>query len=708
MKRKLIRFLAISIAAFLMLQTVQISFAQKKSVPVKSPPVNPRAEVKETNNTPVPESKGDEKGFRPFATGAEVEPNDTSGTATALTFTPAAITTAAINPGGDIDFYTFTAPAGSRVWIETDTGGTQNAGATSRDTVIDLLAADGTTVIENDDDDGTGNGGDGTIETGLASIIAGRTLTAGGTYFIRVQAFSATAIINPYRLFVSLTNVAATDEVEGNNTAATANVANSPALRSGSIGVAGDEDYYSVSASAGDTIFFAVDCDPARAGIGAGTDLVVEFRSPADAILLSVDSSISGTATSPIAAEGSNYTVDAAGTYFVKVKHFSATGTGTYDIHIVNTSAVTSPLIISEFRVRGPSGANDEYIEVYNNSNTSTTVASQVGSGFAIAASDAVVRCTIPNGTVIPGRAHFLCTNTVAYSLGAYATGDATYATDIPDNAGIALFNNNVPANFILANRLDAGLRQKRTRCMLEGTGYPALTRLLIDYAFVRDACGQQGSITNLTPCPLTTGVADTATMPSIYFVDTNGTSAGAGQRLGSPGPENLASPLQRNASFAVGLPDICVAGSLPHNQIRDLTSVPAQNSTFGTIELRRTVVNNTGANVTRLRDRVTQQTTFPAPSGTADLRTRTTADTTDNFSNLPCGTGTSVITVLGTTLEQPPSQPNGGAFNGTFSVGTVTLGTPIPPGNTVIVRFLWGVQQTGKFRVGLNIEVLP
>jgi len=65
--------------------------------------------------------------------------------------------------------------------------------------VIDLLAADGTTVIENDDDDGTGNGADGTIETGLASMIGGRTLTAGGTYFIRVRAFSATAIIDPTR-----------------------------------------------------------------------------------------------------------------------------------------------------------------------------------------------------------------------------------------------------------------------------------------------------------------------------------------------------------------------------------------------------------------------------------------------------------------------------------------------------------------------------
>ena len=379
------------------------------------------------------------------------------------------------------------------------------------------------------------------------------------------------------------------------------------------------------------------------------------------------------------------------------------------------TQTASGQLIISEFRVRGPNGANDEFIELYNNSGADHTVAGG-GTGYAVAASNGVARCVIPDGTVIPNRGHYLCVNSVGYSLASYpagngttATGDATYTTDIPDNAGLAIFNTSVAADFTLANRLDAvGSTSEANTLYKEGTGYPALTPFSIDYAFVRDNCGQQGSITNLTPCPITTPADTNNNAVDFYFVDTNGTSAGAGQRLGSPGPENLSSPIQRNASFAVGLPDTCVAGSLPPNQIRDLTSVPAQNSTFGTIELRRTVVNNTGGNVTRLRFRMTQQTTFPAPSGTADLRTRTTADTTDNFSNLPCGSGTSVITVLGTTLEQPPSQPNGGAFNGTFSVGTVSLATPIPPGNQVIVRFLWGVQQTGKFRVGMNVEVLP
>ena len=148
--------------------------------------------------------------------------------------------------------------------------------------------------------------------------------------------------------------------------------------------------------------------------------------------------------------------------------------------------------------MRGPSGANDEFIEIYNNSGADHTVIdSGAGTGYAVAASDGVARCVIPNGTVIPNRGHYLCTNSVAYSLSGYATGDATYTTDIPDNAGIALFNTSVAANFILANRLDAvGSTCEANTLYKEGTGYPALTPFSIDYAFVRDECGKQGSIT--------------------------------------------------------------------------------------------------------------------------------------------------------------------------------------------------------------------
>jgi hypothetical protein len=377
----------------------------------------------------------------------------------------------------------------------------------------------------------------------------------------------------------------------------------------------------------------------------------------------------------------------------------------------------SAQLIISEFRVRGPNGANDEFIEIYNNSGADHTVTSGGGStGYAVVASNGVARCVIPNGTVIPNRGHYLCVNSVGYSLASYpagngttATGDATYTTDIPDNAGIAIFNTSLAAGFILANRMDAvGSTSEANTLYKEGTGYPALTPFSIDYAFYRDDCGKSGSITTFGACPISTPKDTNNNAADFIFVDTNGTSAGAGQRLGAPGPENLSSPIQRNSSFTTVFLDPCVAGASPPNRVRDFTSDPANNSTFGTLDIRRTVTNNTGGNVTRLRFRVSDLTTFPAPSGIADLRPRTSTAVVVTVDRAPCGSGTSNVTVQGTTLEQPPSQPNGGGFNSSMSVGTVTLATPLANGASVDVRFLLGIQQTGSFKYFVNLEALP
>lgn len=383
------------------------------------------------------------------------------------------------------------------------------------------------------------------------------------------------------------------------------------------------------------------------------------------------------------------------------------------------STASPGQLLISELRVRGPSGANDEFIEIFNNSGADHTVAdSGAGAGYAIAASDGTARCVIPNGTVIPNRGHYLCVNSVAYSLAGNATGDASYTTDIPDNAGIALFNTSVAANFTLANRLDAvGSTSEANTLYKEGTGYPALTPFSIDYSFRRDDCGKQGSIPTFGGCVSGGNVLDTDNNAvDFYFVDTNGTSAGAGQRLGAPGPENLASPIQRNSIFATLLLDSTVGAPLPPNRVRDFTSDPANHSTFGTLEIRRRVVNNTGGSVTRLRFRVVDVTTFPAPSGIADLRPRTSTlvvvsginDSATCLASNGVATTPCTINVQGTTLEQPPSQPNGGGFGSSLSVGTITLGTPLANGASVNVRFLLGIQQTGSFKFYINLEALP
>ncbi|HEY0724247.1 MAG TPA: lamin tail domain-containing protein, partial [Pyrinomonadaceae bacterium] len=400
------------------------------------------------------------------------------------------------------------------------------------------------------------------------------------------------------------------------------------------------------------------------------------------------------------------------------------TGQGTNDSRwgtwwaMLTAPAGAGDLLISEFRLRGPSGANDEFVEIYNPNSSPLTVTTADGSsGYALVASAGSLRFIIPNGTVIPARGHFLGVNGVAYSLGSSAAGDATYTADIPDNIGIALFASSNQPDFTLANRIDAvGSTSEALPLYKEGTGYPALTPFSIDYSFYRSFCPFSGGVfgTAMGCSPGSGGLPKDSdnNAADFVFVDTNGTSAGAGQRLGAPGPENLASPLDRNAQTTTLVVDASQAASLPPNRVRDFTSDPPNNSTFGTLDIRRRVVNNTGAPVTRLRFRVIDINTFPAPSGFADLRTRTSGSVVVSGVNdastcspnpAPCS-----ITIQGTTLEQPPSQPNGGAFNSTYGATTITLGTPLANGASINIRFLLGIQQTGNFRFFLNVEALP
>jgi hypothetical protein len=393
----------------------------------------------------------------------------------------------------------------------------------------------------------------------------------------------------------------------------------------------------------------------------------------------------------------------------------------------IQTLHAAGSLIISEFRLQGLGGVNDEFIEIYNDSSADHTVAAISGSGYGIAASDGVVRCTIPNGIVIPAHGHWLCVNSLAYNLGNYpsgngttAAGDGTYTTDIPLNAGIALFNNNTGGgSFTLVNRFDAvGSVSEANVLYKEGSGLPALASGVasVNHAFVRDECGKGGAVNLLGPCTISTPKDTDSNSVDFFFVDANGTSAGAGQRLGAPGPQNLSSPIQRNSTIGVVLVDATVSSSLAPNRVRDLT--PANpNGTQGTLSIRRRFVNNTGAPVTRLRFRIIDLDTFPAALGFADLRPRTSGPVVVSAIN-DTGTCTAAamtapctITVQGTALEEaspPANQFNGGGFNSSYGAGTVTLGTPLASGASVNLQFVVGIQQTGNFRIFLNIEILP
>jgi hypothetical protein len=264
----------------------------------------------------------------------ETEPNDTSATATSIgSFASGGlkIGTGQIASGNEDVWKLEGVPAGAKVWAFVDTGGTQGAGGTSRDSIMDLFDTNGTSLLESDDDGATATGGDTTIETTSASAIAGRTLTTGGTYFIKLDSFSATVTINPYKLYVVVTT-ASTAEAEANNTAATAEditpAADAGRVKTGSIGSAGDADFYKITVAAGATLFLDADTDPERDA--SSTDVVVDIiDTNGTTVLLTADGTPSIFSLAP-ESEATALTFPTAGTYFIRVTHFSATGTGTY------------------------------------------------------------------------------------------------------------------------------------------------------------------------------------------------------------------------------------------------------------------------------------------------------------------------------------------------------------------------------------------
>ena len=400
-------------------------------------------------------------------------------------------------------------------------------------------------------------------------------------------------------------------------------------------------------------------------------------------------------------------------------------------------------VIISEYRLRGPSGAvvspevsrgwgargaaskaslndpqptatpsslpedNDEFIEFYNNTDSPITVATVDGSaGWALIASDGTTRFTIPHGTVIPARGHYLAANSLGYSLSNYPGGDdglgetfaqpdLQYSLDIPDQSGIALFNTANAANFNEGHRLDAVGYDSSPALYREGMGFSTDTPGAdvggdAEWSFVRD---------------LVSGTSkDTGDNNADFIpVETGGQLLTIGARLGAPGPENSFAPIRR-LNILVNRLDTAVGQNSPPNRVRNLT--PVTNGANGTLSIRRTIVNATGAPVTRLRFRIIQITTFtsPIPTGQADVRALSSEDIMVTLS-----TGGAPVPVQGTVLEQPPLQPNGGGWNTSWSpTGTINFESPLPAGAEINVQFLLGVQQSGTFSIFINVEALP
>jgi len=209
-----------------------------------------------------------------------------------------------IEYGGDTDWFSFDAVAGSMYSVTT----------TGIDTVVAVYASDGTTLLKESD-----------------PVPFYVTATETGTHFVRVRHYSSTGT-GAYTLTV--TNLGA--EVSGDSSA-TAGLIAPGASYGGMIDPAGDDDWYKFNTVAGhlyeinttgiDTYLYLYDTD--------GTTLLNE-SDPVPMYLM---------ATS-------------AGPYFVRVRHYSSSGTGMYVLTVTdigtddhgNSASTATPLPL------GPTG----------------------------------------------------------------------------------------------------------------------------------------------------------------------------------------------------------------------------------------------------------------------------------------------------------------------------------------------------------------
>ena len=377
-------------------------------------------------------------------------------------------------------------------------------------------------------------------------------------------------------------------------------------------------------------------------------------------------------------------------------------------IGTIRDPSVPSPVVISELRTSGPAGSGDDFVELLNTTDQDITVASSDGSGgWAIVAGGSdcsqtpVVVGVVPNGAVIPARGNYLLKGS-AYSLGAYAAGDADLTADIEDDRNVGLFTTAELSNISSATLYDAvgfGANEGNNCDLLrEGTNLPAAAGSTSEHSFVRKV--SKG---------LTVDTGDNSA-DFVLVSTTPSVPVGVGApTLGAPGPEgsiNPRGPVPCSAptgSAKFGREPVSQVGGVGDgpNFVRDTTPDAQNNSTLGTLDFRRTFTNNTGAPVTALRFRVVDLSTFPAGAGAADLRARTS-------STITVQTGSGNKLVRGTALEAPPAQANGGGVNSTLAAGTITTATALAAGASISLRFLFGVEQAGDYDIAIVLESSP
>ncbi|HEX3282321.1 MAG TPA: lamin tail domain-containing protein [Pyrinomonadaceae bacterium] len=132
----------------------------------------------------------------------------------------------------------------------------------------------------------------------------------------------------------------------------------------------------------------------------------------------------------------------ASGTAQITASASNGSTTVTSTAATLTVEPAAGQLLISEFRTRGPAGASDEFVEIYN-----PTTMTQVIGGLRIRASNGSSavsdRVAITAGTTLGSGCHYLIANSASGGYSGPVPPDQTYGTGITDDGGIAITQSN-------------------------------------------------------------------------------------------------------------------------------------------------------------------------------------------------------------------------------------------------------------------------
>jgi hypothetical protein len=341
----------------------------------------------------------------------------------------------------------------------------------------------------------------------------------------------------------------------------------------------------------------------------------------------------------------------------------------------VQAIAYNGEVLINQFRLSGPGGANDQYVELYNTGPAVSLTGFQLS-----AASGAAI--TLPGSAPILPTAHTYLISGGSYSLSGVAVADVS-ATNL-GSAGLL-----VTAPDGAATATDAVGFSGAPAGFFSGTPLPALSGTPTDqYAWVR--LETNGIPTNTSNNAVDFKLAST----------TGGVIGGVQSTLGSPSPLGSGSPSQSNGTLQSALLDPTVAATAAPN----VAYVPGSP---GLLTVRRTITNSSASNVTSAELRITRLSEAngapepggPQPSNPAELRIIDPGTSTSQVT-----TAGGVVTVENLSVGSPADASPGGGLDTTLSV---PLPGGLAAGASISIAVTFAVDQVGIYWFSYDVDAL-